>query len=323
MTQPSNQLPDSEYPENHSAMSDSPLILASFEENIPHLSSRSTEVVYKTVAGSSKTTEACTPYVLLCHDPKMDSSLINLADSTLFQLRGNAFGNRRLSLAFPEMAMDTEADLCGATESQILSPILEILHERWNGRYCFRKETSPVSKGSVDSSARFDIVFEMNGNDRELIVVLELKRRELIRYEDFAQSKDPKMIHGMMDYNSQDNDNEERIHDAKSMRGRSPWAGNALPFLKQVSKYANGGGGCQHIALFNWDHLLLFKFRKEDIGTTKGSLQATAGDSAELTWVSENNAVHNRDEGKYIRREKIRKALLGFMVEAFQAKFGD
>lgn len=296
-----------------------PSILASFEEDLPLLN-RSTTVVYKTATPSGETTKACKPpLVLLCHSPKYSNGFIDLANSTLRQFSEGDFDNRRLPPPFPEYALDTEAELGTAAETQILQPIFEILHQRWGRKYKIRKESHPEIAGTSDCTVRFDLVFSTGDDKNETIMVLEFKRREMIRYDDFAQLRQPKGPSGLMEYGSSDEAVKKRMAAIKKTKTGSPWGGNAVPYLRQISKYAKKSS-CPYVALFNWDHLLLFKFDKEKLGVEGLDDEATAGNVAELTWVSEHNAIRNKESGNFIQRHKIRKALLGFIIVAFEAK---
>lgn len=303
-------------------MNQTPLLLDSFKQDIP-LFSRDGRITYKSVSASSTTTKACVPpRLLLCSNPNGDCEWIKEAESLLQTLRSSSLENTKTAFPFPEVALDTEAELSGAFDSQILQPIFAILHHLWGGKFtCHRESHSEAADGSKDISMRLYIVFKTaNG---EQIVVLELKRRELIRYEDFAKPKYG-LPSGLIDRNSPEAAIEERLEAIRSVQGQSVWKGNAVPFLKQTSKFANGapGRGCPYVALFNWDHLQLLKFDKENLGLEKLAGTPTAGETAELTWISEHNAVHNTDRGGFIRKASIRKALLGYMLEAFEARLG-
>ncbi|KAF3007603.1 hypothetical protein E8E13_007846 [Curvularia kusanoi] len=299
-----------------------PYILDSFDEDIPLLN-RSKGIVYKQVGDSSESTKACVPpFVLICSNPDDTCRFIEKADTVLKSLSSSDFGGRKLPLPFPEAALDTEAELSSATDSHVLQPIFEVLHRRWGGLFKCRRESHPENtNGKADTSMRFDIVFE-TADSKHMIVVLELKRRELIKYADFDPKDKTTSLSGLIDENSSEDDIDDRI-DAIGEWGGTVWKGNAIPFLKQLSKYAKGGKGCKgcpHVCLFNWDHLLLFKFDEAKLRKTQDG--TTAGDRAELTWISEHNAIDNKDKGGFIRKAKIRKALLGFMVEAFELQFG-
>lgn len=300
-------------------------ILDSFNKDIPHLNRDSDKIKYKSVGESSETTKACVPpRVLLCSRPDGECKWIKSAENTLRKLSNTDFENKELPFVFPELALNTEAELSSAADNQVLLPIFEILHKRWGCQFICRKETSPEKvDGSMDTSMRFDIVYE-TANGKELIMVLELKRRELIRYSDFALSEDDACPSGLMADDSSLDAIQKRLGEIKRSAGKFAWDDNAIPYLKQVCKYANGtsGKGCPYVALFNWDHLLLFKFDEANLGSKKAKGVPTAGETAELTWISEHNAVHNRDSGGFIRKAGIRKALLGFMLEAFEARLG-
>jgi hypothetical protein len=68
------------------------------------------------------------------------------------------------------------------------------------------------------------------------------------------------------------------------------------------------------VALFNWEYLLLFHFDKlqpRDKGRSK-----TAGDQANVTWITE-----GKPEGSIMERAHIRMVLLGWILNAFHDAF--
>ena len=85
---------------------------------------------------------------------------------------------------------------------------------------------------------------------------------------------------------------------------------NAVSQAKQVATYASMND-CEHVALLNWDHLLLFEF---DMRSKAEATSTTAGDTAKLTWVSQDRDL----ECKHVNEGNIRKALLGFALHAFE-----
>ena len=301
-----------------------PTILESFSENIPRANCTD-EVLYTKSSPSGKSTRNCKPlWVLLCHPPSEAKDYLIVAESTLEKFSDEDFENRKLAADFPDGALTTEADLGNATQQQILSPIRDILHKFWGGQFKMNLESNPKEAGNKDSDTRYDIVFR--AKDDTEIMVLELKRRELIRYDDFIPKdvkKGPSGPNGLMEEGSSQKDVAKRIGELKAFAKRQEkdthWRPNAAPFLKQVCKYANKGK-CPYVALFNWDHLLLFQFECGHLdGKDKDKGIATAGDTAELTWVSE---AFVDPKHFFIRQAKFRKALLGFMMVAFQDKFG-
>lgn len=98
-----------------------------------------------------------------------------MAESTLQKPNDTHFENRELPFAFPELALNTEAELSNATDSQVMLPIFQILRGR-RGCQLIRREESSLEKvdGSTDISMRFDLVYK-TVNGKELIVVLNLK----------------------------------------------------------------------------------------------------------------------------------------------------
>jgi hypothetical protein len=84
---------------------------------------------------------------------------------------------------------------------------------------------------------------------------------------------------------------------------------NADSYSKQISAYSKGEA-CRHVALFNWDHLLLYKFNQKGSG-------GDAGSRAHLSWVNEEGG-----SGAFMQRCHIRKAMSGWILTAFEDVYG-
>ncbi|KAF2846193.1 hypothetical protein T440DRAFT_375790, partial [Plenodomus tracheiphilus IPT5] len=155
---------------------------------------------------------------------------------------------------------------------------------------------------------RFDLRFaktssSINGTDA-CIAILEYKRRNYIEYTDFA----PALLEDMSTV--------ETVKAKKAAVGASKThlKRDALQYTKHLAAYAHQPK-CRHVALFNWDYLLLFDFFKisEQQSFPDYGVSITAGDEAKVAWVQE------RLPGKqYMEVGKIRKVMLGWIIQAFE-----
>ncbi|KAJ8111342.1 hypothetical protein OPT61_g6039 [Boeremia exigua] len=69
---------------------------------------------------------------------------------------------------------------------------------------------------------------------------------------------------------------------------------------------------CPHVAIFNWDHLLLYEFPLSN--------NKTEDTKTMLTWVTETAELREVDE---IQTKPIRKVLLDWLLKAFEAHLGE
>jgi len=145
-------------------------------------------------------------------------------------------------------------------------------------------------------------------NPGKTIAVIEYKRRELIRHDDFA------------DAIISDKSTPAQINNRKKQSTERGAGGllksNGLSYCKQVCRYAHISK-CKHVALFNWQHLLLFNFHQLS-ASMNGSVKDkpntfAAGDEAKISWVCE-----GAPSLPFMEQGFIRKVLLGWLLRAFQ-----
>ncbi|KAF1848883.1 uncharacterized protein K460DRAFT_269035, partial [Cucurbitaria berberidis CBS 394.84] len=199
---------------------------------------------------------------------------------------------------------ETEADVVEASALYILAPIYEILHELYAGKWvrsAERTHVTPNEEAEEKECVRYDLTFQTpsyNGIQGETIAILEYKKRNMIRYDDFKATL---LSAHASEITIQSLKDEIEDQDKETYLQR-----NAQAYSKQVCKYA-ATSRCQHVALFNWDNLLLYRFDRAKIG--KGD----TGDQANLTWVNESGIG-----GKFVQKCYIRKAILGWILKAFE-----
>lgn len=77
--------------------------------------------------------------------------------------------------------------------------------------------------------------------------------------------------------------------------------------MKQAAAYAIALG-TKHVALFNWDYLVLVKFSELDISKLRDDRGTNGvGSSCKMTIIPHEGSSH-----------QMRPALLGFLIEAFE-----
>ncbi|CAO2650094.1 Nn.00g013860.m01.CDS01 [Neocucurbitaria sp. VM-36] len=287
-------------------MSSSTTYLASFNQRLPVLKD-SPRPEYKSVTPSSQTTaKAVPPQVLLCLPTKSLEDVVALRFQQDKNLRAR-LGTRTIPTDIPEISLENEADVVEASAQYILAPIYEVLHELYPGKWIRFAECSSArldngGKGEKEP-VRYDLVFQsapQKGQGKKTIAVLEYKKRSMIEYNDFTEA----LLPGTANMKSI----QERKTMAESYPEQTLLEPTALAYSKQVCKYA-GKTRCQHVALFNWDNLLIFNFTH--LGQAGAS--TTAGNQANLIWVNEVGTG-----GTFVNRCHIRKVLLGFLLKAFE-----
>jgi hypothetical protein len=312
-------------------------IIGSFNQNLPNLAPSSTGKYVRVSPSRPTTANAKPPLVLLCGS---SDSLALKTDTALDvpivknSLRKNNVMHTDLGSSFP---LENEASVKDASVQYILSDIYEILNILYPGKWRVRPECNNVSlhktvpkkvedtdlddeqpktkkrktkdggaEGNEDGepeNVRYDLIFEEIPEDGEMaktVAVLEYKKTWMIRYADFKD--------GLVPDNAPEN-----TQDLLKMALLKPLIrDNGATYLKQVSTYSSTRK-CPHVALFNWDHLLLFEFT----GLGYGIL--AAGDRAHLIWVSE----QKRSDDLHVNEGPIRKALLGWLLGIFDRHFAE
>ncbi|KAF3007604.1 hypothetical protein E8E13_007865 [Curvularia kusanoi] len=271
-----------------------------FDRKLPLL--RRADLDYKQVTPSGKTTaDAIPPYVLL---HKEAGSYQKQADHYL-QTRGSILRQQQLGTVFDQLNLNTEVDLVLASTLYIIKPILDILQNRY-GKDGFtvssEERTRSEQLDDGQTATRVDLVFRSTSDKKEAILIMEYKRREMIDYDDVEKALLP----------GHATPNEINAKVAEAQFKGSLLARNALSYTKQLATYADQNT-CRFVSLLNWDHLPLFDFNKLSDAAASGT---TAGRTAELTWISEEQM-----EDEFIEQGMIRKALLGFALKAFDNYF--
>lgn len=286
----------------HSSTPHSPqtTVLRCFEQVLPQLIRDKLD--YKSVQPSSQTTKkAEPPLILLC---KQNTNVRREADRYLQQVttKTSILANQLLGTESTQITLNNETDLVFASTLYIIKPLLDVLQLRDGNTFTVTSEEKAKAEtlASNETASRVDLVIRSNSKDKKAILVIEYKRREQIRYKDFEKALLP--IDAPVD------EVKKKLQEVKRSATRTLLQQNALSYTKQVATYAKHND-CKHIALLNWDHLLLFEFNKRQGGMASGF---TAGETAELVWVSE-----EQTEGRHVQPGYIRKALLGFAFNAF------
>jgi hypothetical protein len=263
---------------------------------------------YKSVAPSSTTTaNAVPPYALLC---KSHSLFLKYAEDYLKEdrVKESEYSSQQIGPEFEQLTLDNEADLVLASHLFVIKPFLNILNIRYGKNFTASCEQTAKKDllGESGNSARMDFVFR-SAKDNQIVFVLEFKRRELIRYDDYRGALLPE--------DAKDIEIQAKIQEAEAALVEDGdddilLGDNAMSHTKQLAMYASQND-CEHVALLNWDHLLLFEFNKR---SEAEATETTAGETAGLTWVSE----HRELECEHVNQGNIRKALLGFALHAFE-----
>jgi hypothetical protein len=270
-------------------------VLQGFEQDLPELG-RSNKDGYRSVSSSGKSTAATiAPQFLVCGES------VSLEEKASQTLGREEIQNRRRNTNKPatdlgqQFSLESEADVVEASAIYVLAEVYEILNTLYPGRWRRLSETtnaklSKGDKGDVEN-VRYDLLFESTDEPAKTIAILEYKKVDMIAYDDFEAS--------LTDGNSV-NEELKNTSDKKILLKR-----NGNVFSKQVKAYSNSRQNCRHVALFNWDHLLLYDF--------SGANERCAN----LIWASERDYKH-----PYVNKCHIRKVLLGWILGAFEDYFG-
>jgi hypothetical protein len=271
------------------------------------------KVTVKSVRASGTTTKKTPPPQMLFYSSIAEFA--EYADLLLEhpRLQKKLLDTRTISAKRPEIKQDNEAGVVLASMTYIFDPITEVLHAMFPGKWSLHteythtekdieveNESRKVSTPSRESVLRTDLIFKISGSE-DIIAVVEFKRRQYIRYTDFEGAIVPQDIA------------EEELRKKQSRLkklGETLLKSNAESYGKQVKAYAIRTK-CKHIALFNWEHLLLFNFDPV-IPRTAIGVPGSANDRPKVSW------VHESDEGVgFMEQGLIRKVLLGWLLKAF------
>jgi hypothetical protein len=180
----------------------------------------------------------------------------------------------------------TEADVVRAATLYVLHPINEALNARYqDGIYC-RSESKQQSGG------RCDVVWQAwdsASEDWTVIAVLELKNRGVLDWSDCSGA-----LQNQSNY-------AQAIQAAWATTENTLFENNMIPIAKQAAHYA-WSTGTHYVAVFDWDSLFMFRYERADFESK------SIGDWTYGTWVQEDGVA------------TFRKALLGFLLEAYEAR---
>jgi len=215
----------------------------------------------------------------ISYDRKADDILRNLA----------SFLETSLPAIERPFLMVTEGDVLRATTLYVVHPINLALNAKYRDTpiYCLAE--------NFREGIRCDITWKyQNGENLDTIAVLELKRRGVLLWKEFACAQ------------SDARNREDKMQEAYKNVGDDIMAttlltGNAMTLSKQAAAYAIRQK-TQFVALFDWDSMFLFQFCKLDLA------QKEPGDWAYGTWVEDTGPTF------------FRKTLFGFLVAACEAK---
>ncbi|KAI4675027.1 uncharacterized protein J4E88_007931 [Alternaria novae-zelandiae] len=301
-----------------------PTILESFQNKI-YVLELDDKVTVKTVKASGATTKNTPPPEMLFYTPIVEHE--TTADEFLNQpMLNQILGSRTISAKRPEIKQDNEAGVVLATMTYVLDPITEVLHAMFPGKWTLHSEQTQVEKNAQknaqkdeqkdaekdtekdaekekvgESALRTDLIFKTSGS-KETIAVVEFKRRQYIRYKDFEDA--------IVTTNPTLEDRKKKQADLTWKGTGTLLTGNAEPYCRQVRAYAIRTE-CKHVALFNWDHLLLFDF--DPVKPKMNGKPASASARPKVSWVQESDEATG-----FMESGLIRKVLLGWLIKAFK-----
>ncbi|KAI4926260.1 hypothetical protein J4E85_006552 [Alternaria conjuncta] len=293
-------------------------LIECFDQELPTLDAH--PMPYKSAKPSGESTRLAVPPLILRHVSWKQFSA--LADNTLSSLTNNPQSENSISTTFSQLPLQSESDVVYASLLYVVQPIMEILqvlypnqwttHTELHDKASEKRESLEDPKTKVTKDViSYDLVFKsttQHPNPGKTIAVIEYKRRELIRHNDFQDAIIP------------DSSTPAQINKLKKqsldMGDQGLLKSNALSYCKQVSRYAQISK-CKHVALFNWQHLLLFDFHQLS-ASMNGSFKNkpntfAAGDEAKISWVCE-----GAPPVPFMEQGFIRKVLLGWIIRAFE-----
>jgi hypothetical protein len=319
-------------------------ILDYFHESLPALDHTIIQYRVLSKASGKATTNQKLPIALIQypHDAWTRAGQ-NAIDEVRNDDENSIIRELRAPRSFRELQLRSETDVVAASAIYIISPILEVLHRRYPGRFEVynelsevtsnyedekgqsvedssnpKKSASPKSKkqkrghdemddedyaiedegdpnGRSSSTVRLDLCWRSKESG-DKIAVIEFKKRGQIRAEDYEKAIIPAKSKDM---------NRKLAAWQKAKTKPRRLQKNAVWHTKQVTAYAVRTN-CPYVALFNWDHLLLFKWKKSDIVSDNLLPNNNSGPSVSFTWVNDSEET------------KIRLALLGWLDTAFK-----
>lgn len=265
------------------------------------------EAKFKLVSSSSKTTRGALPVKMYVNE-KAETHLKKAKDFLEKpKVEARLLKERHVYDAYPNIKLTNEAGVVAGSMAYIIMPLVAALHSQYGNRFEVTTEDThsetyeDVSGDTRKIMVRTDLVFQRvpdGGGKPTVIAVIEYKRRGVIAYNDYAFA--------ILDGGTTGDEINAKLDPLPKTRLQ----GNAERHGMQTCTYA-ASTKCKHIALFNWDHLLIFHYYllgEHDV--------QTAGDYAGLTWATEGDV-----QGTYVEQAPIRKVLLGWLLMAFEEAF--
>jgi hypothetical protein len=263
---------------------------------------------YKKVEPSGQTSKGTSPPLVLAHKSK--DHYEDLADRGLRQAfeRDPSLPSEKTEEDAPELANSSEAELIKAYALHIMPSQMKLLRCLWPGQWIERaEETKSETYKDEKSKIQYQVqVYEVETKkEGKIILIIEYKRRGQIKYSDWEQ---------VLAAEGEDAEQKLNLTGEKQLLDA-----NGLSFAQQCTAYA-AMNKTVYVALFDWDNLLLFKYDRNEISRMKNLGIMSAGNIAELTWISEQA---NAGQNNLMQKGNIRKCLWGFIYEAFKDALGD
>jgi hypothetical protein len=304
---------------------DSPLLpsrlLSSFNERLPWLYC-SKDSKYELRDSTTPSTILSPAPIFFYYRPAQELELeadrymdkARIQDSVLDQLR--------IPTYLSGCRFETEGDVVFNSTLYSILPCLEVIEhfypEKWKVRiersvvlnmplhdFDFSKLPEGKKPPTDKSTVRYDLIFETvppEGQIAETLAIIEYKGAGLIRYEDYGSA--------VLNADEAEAEVQRQREAADQREVKTRLVGNGATFSQQGNKYAQNQR-CSHVAIFNWDNLLLHEL-------PLGRRMETRGMKSILTWVVEDERLKQG----YMEVGYIRKVLLGWLVKAFEAHLG-
>lgn len=186
--------------------------------------------------------------------------------------------------------LESEADVVRSAALWLLHPVIIALQSEFKLVGCYAEVT-------IDD-CRCDALVKVNG---QTMVVLEYKNRGYIPMDEFEEGR----IHDSSYANRG-----EILDTIRKVQlyGESAMNDNAVCLTKQAAAYATKWR-TRYVALFDWDSFFLWNFAGMDFRSRSGRSPVGVAHDGHAPWAF----------GTPVRRrEDYRKALLGFVLEAYQ-----
>lgn len=293
-------------------------LLSSFNEKLP--------LLYRSKALKYEVRDSTTPSTMLSPAPiffyyRSAQEFESEADRYIDKVRiqDSVLDQLHLPTHFSGCRLETEGDVVFNSTLYSILPCLEVIEhfcpEKWKVRiersvvlnmplHDFDISSLPEERKPPTnrSTVRYDLIFETvppEGQNVETLAILEYKGAGLIRYEDYESAK--------LNADEAEAEVQRQLEAADQREVKTRLRGNGATFSQQGNKYAQNQG-CSHVAIFNWNNLLLHEL-------PLGRRIETRGMKSILKWVVEDERLKQG----YMEVGYIRKVLLGWLMKAFEA----